>query len=220
MGGIDTDAAGRTCVGNFYAAGECACVSVHGANRLGGNSLLETIVFGRLVAEAINAAGGPAAFEPREAVLQKQLQDQQRQIEQFLSRRGIPHAGIRDRLRSCCSRRVGIFRDAGLLAEAVAEIRELRSQFRDVACRTPPGPYQSEILNVLQLECQLNLAEATAAGALARRESRGSHFRRDFPARDDGQWLKHTVARRDEDEIRLTYRDVDTSLYEPQERIY
>jgi succinate dehydrogenase / fumarate reductase flavoprotein subunit len=115
---------------------------------------------------------------------------------------------------------VGFFRDAGPLAEAVAEIRALREEYRDVACRTPPGPYQGEIVNVLQLGCQLDLAEATAAGALARQESRGSHFRRDFPARDDGRWLKHTLARLDGDEIRLSYSDVDTSLYEPQERAY
>jgi succinate dehydrogenase / fumarate reductase flavoprotein subunit len=221
MGGIGTDATGRTCIPNFYAAGECACVSIHGANRLGGNSLLETIVFGRLVAEAINATGDPGAGEPSAAALQQHLRDQQRRIEQLVSRReGVRHARIRDRLRACCSRQVGIFRDAGPLAEAVAEIRALREEYRDVACRTPPGPYQGEIVNVLQLGCQLDLAEATAAGALARQESRGSHFRRDFPARDDGRWLKHTLARLDGDEIRLSYSDVDTSLYEPQERTY
>jgi succinate dehydrogenase / fumarate reductase, flavoprotein subunit len=221
MGGIDTDATGKTQLDNLYAAGECACVSVHGANRLGGNSLLDTVVFGRVVAEAINNQAGQGDFEPSVAVLEQHLQDQQRRVARFVDRRpGISHALIRDRLRNCCSRHVGIFRHAAALSEAVAQIRELRQQFKDVACRTPPGPFQSEMLHVLHLECQLYLAEITAAGALARTESRGSHFRQDFPSRNDAQWLKHTLARLEGDEIRFSYTDVDTSLYEPKERTY
>jgi succinate dehydrogenase / fumarate reductase flavoprotein subunit len=183
--------------------------------------LLETVVFGGVVAEALNGQAGQGNFEPRVAVIEQHRQDQQRRVERFVSRRqGIPYAQIRDRLRSCCSQHVGIFRHATALSEAVAQIRELREQFQDVACRTPPGPFQSEMLHVLHLECQLYLAEITAAGALARTESRGSHFRQDFPARNDAQWLKHTLARLEGDEIRFSYTDVDTSLYEPKERTY
>ncbi len=221
MGGIATDATGKTRIDNLYAVGECGCVSVHGANRLGGNSLLDTVIFGRLAAEAINAQQGQCNFEPSAAVLQQHLLEQQRQVERFVGRRpGTPYGQIRDRLRSVCSRHLGVFRSASALAEAVAQIRELRQQFRDVSCRTSWGPFEFEILHVLQLESQLYLAEITATGALARQESRGSHFRQDYPTRNDAAWLKHTLARLEGDEIRFSYTDVDTSRYVPKERTY
>lgn len=221
MGGIDTDATGKTQVDNFYAVGECACVSVHGANRLGGNSLLDTVIFGRLAAEAINAQQGTCDFEPSAAILQQHLQEQQRQVERLFGRRqGIPSGQIRDRLRRICSQHVGVFRTETALAEAVAQIRELRAQFQAVACRTSWGPFEYEILHVLQLESQLHLAEITAAGALARQESRGSHFRQDYPTRNDAVWLKHTLARLEGSDLRYSYTDVDTSRYVPKERTY
>ena len=221
MGGIATDATGKTRIDNLYAVGECGCVSVHGANRLGGNSLLDTVIFGRLAAEAINAQQGQCDFEPSAAVLQQHLQEQQRQVERFVGRRqGTPCGLIRDRLRSVCSQHLGVFRSASALAEAAAQIRELRKQFRAVSCRTSWGPFEFEILHVLQLESQLYLAEITATGALARQESRGSHFRQDYPTRNDAAWLKHTLARLEGDEISFSYTDVDTSHYAPKERTY
>jgi succinate dehydrogenase / fumarate reductase flavoprotein subunit len=221
MGGIDTDAAGRTCIDNFYAAGECACVSVHGANRLGGNSLADTVIFGRLVAEAINARKGQTDFQPREAVLQAHLERQTRQIEGIFARnRGIPQHRIRDELRRLCVEQIGIFRREEELRRAVARLGELREQYREVCCRAPAGPFSFEILHVLELEGLLRLGEIIARGALARQESRGSHFRTDFPARDDARWLRHTLAHCNGDEIALSYREVDISLYEPKERTY
>jgi len=221
MGGIDTDATGRTRVGNLYAAGECACVSVHGANRLGGNSLLETIVFGRLVADAINARRGEAGPEPSESVLQGNLKKVTEHVGRLLARAGgVPHHQIAERLKGVLTEKVGIFRNEADLAEAVAAIGTLQEQYRAVRPRTPLRPFNTEILHVLELEGLLYLGEITSRGALARRESRGSHFRTDYPQRDDAHWLKHTIARLDGDEVQLSYAPVDTALYAPQERTY
>jgi succinate dehydrogenase / fumarate reductase flavoprotein subunit len=221
MGGIDTDSSGRTRIGNLYAAGECACVSVHGANRLGGNSLLETVVFGRLVAEAINARKAETLPEPRPSVVQDEMRQLAGQVAGFLSPTGaVAHYQIAENLKGLLTEKVGIFRNEADLADAVGQIRQLREQYRAVCLRTPPGPFQSEVLHVLELEGLLYLGEITARGALARRESRGSHFRVDHPQRDDAQWLKHTIARLDGQEPRFSYPDVDTSLYEPEQRVY
>jgi succinate dehydrogenase / fumarate reductase flavoprotein subunit len=221
MGGIDTDVTGRTVVPNLYAAGECACVSVHGANRLGGNSLLETVVFGRLVAEAINAQRDDTAFQFSEAVVEAHRRKLNDKVGRLVGRDGgVPFHHIRDALRALLSEKVGIFRSGAELAQAVAEIGELREQYRTVSCRTSPGPFQFEILNVLELESLLYLAEITARGALAREESRGSHFRTEHPERDDVDWLKHTVAVLDGEEIPLAKSEVDVTLHKPRERTY
>ena len=221
MGGIDTDVNGKTEVENFYAVGECACVSVHGANRLGGNSLLDTVVFGHLAAEAISARAGEFRFQPSEALVEEAVQGQNNRVELLLQRKsGMRHDQIRDRLRTVCMENVGIFRDRDRLAEAVDQIVALKEQYRQVALTTFPGPFNFELVNVLELESQLYLAEITARGALARRESRGSHFRTDYPDRDDERWLRHTVARLAGDEVVLSYSDVDVSHHEPQERTY
>jgi succinate dehydrogenase / fumarate reductase flavoprotein subunit len=221
MGGIDTDVRGRTALENFYAAGECACVSVHGANRLGGNSLLDTLVFGRLVAEDIDARRGDFAFEPEEAVLDRHLALQTAQIEGMLGRaKGVPQHEIRESLRALLTEQVGIFRHEGALADAARRIHDLREQYAAIGCRTQPGPFNFEILQALELEGLLFVAEVIAQGALRRRESRGSHSRSDYPARDDAAWLKHTLARLDGGEIRFSYAEVDTSHHAPQARTY
>jgi succinate dehydrogenase / fumarate reductase, flavoprotein subunit len=221
MGGIDTDADGKTEIDNFYAAGECACVSVHGANRLGGNSLADTVIFGRLVAEAINARKGDFDFRPQESVLEKHAALQARDLERLLARdRGVSYSGIRDEMRQLCVDKMGVFRRESELAEAVSRLSELREQYRAVACRTPLGPFNFEILHVLELESLLYLSEIIARGALARAESRGSHFRTDYSTRNDAQWLRHTLARVAGQRVALSYREVDVSLYEPKERTY
>jgi len=222
MGGIDTDVTGKTEVDNFYAVGECACVSVHGANRLGGNSLLDTVVFGRLTAEAINARHSENGFQPSQSLLEKRLEQQRDRADGLVGRDGgVPFHEIRDKLRTTLTEKVGIFRNENDIAEAVRIIRQLRRQYQEeVYCRTAPGPYQTEILNVLELESLLYLGEITARGALIRQESRGSHFRTDHAKRDDENWLKHTIARLEDDEVDLSYSDVDISHYEPKERTY
>ncbi len=221
MGGIDTDVTGETQIDNLYAAGECACVSVHGANRLGGNSLADTVIFGRLVAEAVNARQGTDPVEPMEAVLERELGRQTRDLDRMYARkRGIPHCQIRDELRQLCADKLGIYRQEKELAQAVERVAALKDQYREVCCRAPLGPFNFEVLHVSELESLLWLAEVIARGALARTESRGSHFRTDYPARNDGQWLKHTLAQLDGDRLAVSYENVDVSLYEPKERTY
>ena len=221
MGGIATDITGKTSIGNLYAAGECACVSVHGANRLGGNSLLETVTFGYLVAEALNARRDEPASEPNAAVLEASLREVTDRVGRCLGRTGgVSHHQIAEKLKAILTEKVGIFRNQADLAGAVSRIRELRGQYEAVCFRTPMAPFNSEILLGLELENMLYLAEITARAALARWESRGSHFRSDYPNRNDAEWLRHTIASRHGDEVCLEYCDVDTRLYEPEQRTY
>jgi succinate dehydrogenase / fumarate reductase flavoprotein subunit len=221
MGGIATDDVGKTSVENFYAVGECACVSVHGANRLGGNSLLDTVVFGRLAGEAIAGRHPQFDFRPNEAPVEESVRAQVKRVDKLVGRqRGVPHHAIRDRLRALCMEKVGIFRNETDLTEAVAQIGELREQYEEISLETSPGPFNFEIVHVLDLESLLYMSEITAQGALRRRESRGSHYRNDYPERDDSQWLCHTVARLEDDQVVFSYADVDVSQYEPQKRTY
>jgi len=221
MGGVDVDVTGRSQVPNLYAAGECACVSVHGANRLGGNSLLDTIVFGRLTADVLNAGKDNMDFKPNETVLKEHLGKQDQQVTRLLDRHGgVPYCQIRDHLRDLFVQSLGVFRNETDMAEAVVQVQRLREQYEAASCTTPPGPFNYEILNVLELESQLCLGEIVARGALARKESRGSHFRTDYPERNDADWLKHTIAELDGEEIKLSSAPVDVSLYEPQKRTY
>ena len=153
--------------------------------------------------------------------MEKHLKQQTRDLDSIFARDGgVPHCRIRDELRQLCVEKMGLFRQESDLAYAVERLGELREQYRQVCCRTPLEPFNFEILHVLELESLLCLAEIIARGALARRESRGSHFRSDYPQRDDAQWLKHTLATLDGERIAISYREVDVSLYEPKERTY
>jgi len=220
MGGIACDVTGQTEVPNFYAAGECAAVSVHGANRLGGNSLLETLVFGRLAAEAIQGRLADDVPAGDERLVEQQTREQLARVERLRRSGSVPQQEIRNALRTVMSAQVGLFRQAGELADAVQRIAALREQYQQVRLVTPPQPYNFEIPSVLELESQLYLAEITARGALARTESRGAHFRTDYPARDDARWLRHTIARLEGGQVRLSYDAVDTSLHAPAARTY
>jgi len=221
MGGIATDSNGRTALDNLYAAGECACVSVHGANRLGGNSLLDTVAFGRLVAEEIDGRMGEASDGPEKRVLAEQLREEEGQVERLLGQTsGASQHKIRDRLRQLLSENAGIFRTEADMVEGLRQVCLLREEYEQVGCQTPMGPFNFELLNLLELRSLLYLGEITLRGALERQESRGSHFRTDYPARDDARWLKHTVAQLEGEEIQFSYAEVDVSHHEPRERTY
>jgi len=221
MGGIATDGVGRTEVPNFYAAGECACVSVHGANRLGGNSLLDTVVFGQLAAEAIAGQWPGDGFRPDEAAVVESVRQQEAEVEQLLSRsQGTPPYQVRDGLQRLMVEKVGIFRRQEELREAAEAIAQFKRLYESVQLTEPPRPFSYEVIAVLELKSLIYLSEVTARGALARQESRGSHYRTDFPQRNDDAWLRHTVARLEGDEVVLSYSPVDTSHYEPKARTY
>jgi len=225
MGGIPTDIHGRvlmdkegTVVDGLYAAGECACVSVHGANRLGTNSLLDLIVFGRRagihIADYVKDA---VLIEPAAAA----AADAQNWIGRLMDGAEGPHGGnISDQMQTTMMEKVGIYRNEADMQAAVTEINELRERYQSVRVQDTSKQFNTDLLELIELGNMLDLALITAASALERQESRGAHSREDYPERDDQNWLKHTLAYLDGSEIRLAYKDVDTSVWPPKPRSY
>jgi len=223
MGGIDCDVSGRTPLPGLYAAGECACVSVHGANRLGGNSLLDTIVFGKRAGEAAGKyasqqASGPAHDGPTIEAAQRATQ---RKLDELMGRETAenPHL-LRQELNAVMTEKVGIFRNKADLSQAIVRLQMLKDRSRRAGVRNKGKTYNLDLARTLELEGMLDLAEVIVAGALRREESRGSHFRRDFPARDDARWLHHTLATRSDAGPVLGRKDVTITRWTPEARKY
>ncbi|MDA8126291.1 MAG: FAD-binding protein [Deltaproteobacteria bacterium] len=220
MGGIDVDIQGASEVQGFYAGGECACVSVHGANRLGGNSLLDTIVFGKLAALAITEeiAGG-GRRQPDE----KPLLRLRNEVEAKLKRLAAPGrektAILQQEMNATLFAKAGIFRIAKEMEEALAKVLELKERYRHCGVTSPARHMNYELVAALEMEYMLEVAHTTVLGALLRQESRGAHYRNDFPSRNDRDWMKHTIARRgpDGDPV-ISYREVTVTRYQPMER--
>jgi len=225
MGGIPTDTHGRvtrdakgTVVNGLYAAGECACISVHGANRLGTNSLLDLVVFGR-------RAGKHICDYVRQADLIKPPGDAEAyaraRIGALTDGKAGPHGGeIAEEMQRTMMEKVGIYRNATDMQAAALAIREFRERYRSVRVQDTGRGFNTDLLEILELENMLDLSLVTAVSALAREESRGAHSREDFPARNDEAWLKHTLAFLDQDTVRLDYKEVDTSIWKPKPRLY
>ena len=222
MGGISCNTACETGLHGLYAAGEVACVSVHGANRLGGNFLLETLVFGKIAGEnAAKYVQGKGAAGKIGKAHERALKKTEEKIEGLLTREnGEDAASIKKEMTEVMAKKVGVFREERCLAEALACIKELRVRFKDVALRHRGRGWNLSLQMALELEGSLDVADAVAAGALSREESRGSHFRTDFPKRDDEKWLKHTLAFYSEDGARLQYCDVRPGPVRLEERKY
>ncbi|MFC1591902.1 FAD-binding protein [Thermodesulfobacteriota bacterium] len=223
MGGIDTDVHGATSVKGLYAAGECACVSVHGSNRLGGNSLLDTTVFGKLVGEAIPKYLEGGVPDTDQSVLSSELRKQEELVQTIMSREqtGETVGGILSEMRETIFHKCGIFRERSVLEEAYAKVKELKERYSRVAIQsTRTRRYNPGLMNVLELRGMLDMAELIVAGAIPREESRGSHSRTDFPDRDDKNWLQHTMAVYTPDGPKFSYTDVEITDYEPKERKY
>jgi succinate dehydrogenase / fumarate reductase flavoprotein subunit len=225
MGGIPTDVHGRvvvdeknTVLPGMYAAGECACVSVHGANRLGTNSLVDLIVFGRRAGRDMVRYVKEADFAPLPAEPESQVEAMLAHLRQ--SRGGESAPKLRDELQKLMMNRVGVFRTKEGMTEAVERIRELRERFRQVEIQDKGMRFNQELLEAWEIGCLLDLAEVTAESALARQESRGAHSRDDHPERDDENWLKHTLAYLHDDKIELKYKPVVITQYEPKARVY
>ncbi|MCI0342607.1 MAG: FAD-dependent oxidoreductase [Planctomycetales bacterium] len=218
MGGIKTDSEGQTKVPGLYAAGECACVSVHGANRLGANSLLDTIVFGRRSgAHAAKAAKGmslPAVPETRADLDRKH-------IEELKARRGgEPSARIRLEMGRLMNDRVSVFRDKAGLEGALEKLRELKSRGKRISLTDRGTVFNTDLIFALELDFMLDVAETIVASALFRAESRGAHTRMDFPKRDDEKWLKHTLASWTPDGPKMDTLPVTITRWPPKERKY
>ena len=227
MGGVPTDDLGRVMAWTpgeayqgLYAAGECACVSVHGANRLGTNSLVDLVVFGRRagdhMAEFAAGSGGNGAAGDGPGLARQWK-------ERLEPRPGAPGPvaqDLRRRMEKVMMDKVGIYRRGTDLAEAVDELKELRREARRLRPRDTARAFNIERLETIELGRLLDLALVTAVSALGRTESRGSHSREDFPGRDDASWLKHTLALIDGDRISIGYRPVDLARWTPAPRAY
>ena len=222
MGGIDTNIDCSTILPGLFAAGECACVSINGANRLGSNSLTEILVYG---ARAGNAAAVFAAehSEINLEALEKQGADEYKRITRdFLQKDGGSEriASLRKEMHQVMEHSVDIFRSESGLKEACNKIEELKDRFSSILIEDKSLIFNTELTSALELENMIDVAESIIFSALSRRESRGSHQRTDFANRDDENFLRHSLAYRTEAESRIEYQDVVITKWPPAERIY
>jgi len=225
MGGIPTNKFGEVVIDErntvfpgFFAAGECACVSVHGANRLGTNSLLDLLVFGKHSGlKAAEFALG-ASFQP----LPKDADDfAHSQFEALLNNGGSERAAdIAVEMKATMNDHVSVFRTEEGMQEALDKIRELKERFKQVHITDRGKIFNTELLTTWEMGNLLDLAEVTTVCALARKESRGAHAREDYPKRDDVDWMKHTLAWVRQDGIQLSYKPVVFTKFQPKERVY
>jgi len=214
MGGIKTSVWGETAVPGLFAAGECACVSIHGANRLGGNSLLETIVFGRRSGlRAAEYAGNAKASATDAGVLQRE----DRRIADLLKNDGPDRPWhVREELGRTLSQRLGLVRTKDTMAEALVHVKRLKARAEQVRLDDRGKIFNTDLVTALELGSLVELAETVIAGALARQESRGAHYRLDFPKRDDINWLKHSICHVSAEGPHLTYSPVVISRFPPK----
>jgi succinate dehydrogenase / fumarate reductase flavoprotein subunit len=218
MGGISTNIRGATTIPGLFSAGEAACVSIHGANRLGGNSLLETLVFGK---QAGLAAAEYCATAARPAVQASDLEGETAHIRAMTNRSdGEDPAVLRTEMQATMDKYVGIYRTPEDLREAGKRLQALAERYRNVRVLDRSKVYNINLTDALETGHMIELAGTIVAGALARTESRGAHSRVDFPKRDDANWMKHTLATKGPDGPRLTYAPVAYTRWEPKERVY
>ncbi len=220
MGGVKTDTEGRTNVPGLYAAGEVACVSVHGGNRLGANSLLDTLIFGRRsgVDAAERAKGREAVHAPHAA----QDADEAR-VAAILGREkgsGRRVSEIRKEMGETMDKYVAVFRDAEGLNTALEIIKRLKEEAKAAYVDDKGKVFNQDVLGAIELEYMLDCAECTCVAAIHRTESRGAQFRTDFPERNDGEWLKHIDLARTDEGPEISYSEVTITEWEPQERTY
>jgi succinate dehydrogenase / fumarate reductase flavoprotein subunit len=222
MGGIDTDINGATKFKGLYAAGECACVSVHGANRLGGNSLLDTVVFGKISGRvAADYVLSKKDQKQGEAAMMNTMRETKAAIERLLSQSGEEnHSDIRAEMRETMFEKCGIFRDKKGLEEGLEKIRELKMRYLKAPVQNKGKTYNLDLIRCYELQGMLEVAEAMLVGALKREESRGAHSRLDFKERDDVKFLKHTIATYTPKGAKITYSEVKLGKYKPEARRY
>ena len=220
MGGVKTDINGATAVPGLYAAGEVACLSVHGGNRLGANSLLDTLIFGRRSGEhAAARAKQVDASAPSEAV----LADSEREIAELIGRdrtEGRRVSVLRKELGETMDRFVAVFRDAEGIQTALDRVRTLKEEFPKTHIDDRGTVFNQDVLGALELGFMLDQAECTCVAALHRTESRGAQYRTDFPERNDEEWLKHIDLTRSDDGPEVSYSPVTITQWEPMERTY
>ncbi len=218
MGGISTNARGEASLPGLFAAGEAACVSIHGANRLGGNSLLETLVFGK---QAGIAAAAYAETAPAPELKEADLEAAVAPLRGWSDRRdGEDPTTLRTEMQQVMDRYVGIYRDGPTLQEGLKRLRAVKSRFAQIRVVDRSKVYNVNLSDALETGHMLELAETIVVGAIARTESRGAHTRTDFPKRDDAQWMRHTLAQQGPDGPSLSYSPVAYTRWDPKERVY
>jgi succinate dehydrogenase / fumarate reductase flavoprotein subunit len=219
MGGVETDSFGATELTGLYAAGEAACVSVHGANRLGGNSLMETITFGR---RAGRAAADWALQHTTVTVPESLVSDAERAIRALLDRaEGERPYKIRDELGASMLENFGVFRREDKMLRQKELIAVLRERYQRVVVEDKGSVFNSDLTQAIELGAMLDVAACMIEGGIARQESRGAHSRPyDYPKRDDENFLKHTITSWVGDSPKLSYKPVRMTKWEPQERKY
>jgi succinate dehydrogenase / fumarate reductase flavoprotein subunit len=220
MGGVKTDVHGRTSVPGLYAAGEAACVSVHGGNRLGANSLLDTLIFGRRSGE-----DGAARAKQMKHKLTSQavLADARRSIDEISGRAhgsGRRVSEIRHEMSVAMDRYIGVFREAEGIKTALETIRRLQEEVKSAYIDDHGAIFNQDILGAIELDFMLQSAECVCVAAQHRTESRGAQFRTDFPERNDEEWLKHITLSAKGDEPEIGYSEVTITDWEPMERTY
>ena len=220
MGGVKTDVDGRTPIEGLYAAGEVACVSVHGGNRLGANSLLDTLIFGRRAGE--HAAARAASMPLPQVDVAPPLRRDVDMIDAIIAR---PHEGrrvseIKNELGETMNRHAAVFRDEAGLQEALATIARLREEADSAWIDDRGTVFNQDVLGALELGFLLDCAETTVVASLERKESRGAQFRTDFPERNDEEWLKHIDVSRGEEGPVVSYSPVTITQWQPEVRTY
>ncbi|MCZ6730495.1 MAG: fumarate reductase (quinol) flavoprotein subunit [SAR324 cluster bacterium] len=222
MGGIHTDITGKTTLNGLYAAGETACVSMNGANRLGSNSLTELLVFGarsgRAAAQFVAGQQAPSA-----SALEALAKDEQRRLDSnFMKKEGGTEeiAQIREEMQAAMEEGAGIYRDETRMKATCDKLSELRGRFANIKIVDKSEVFNTGITSALELDSLLHVAETVAHGALSRKESRGSHTRTDFPDRDDVNYLQHSMCYQTPDGPRVEYLPVTITRWQPEERKY
>jgi succinate dehydrogenase/fumarate reductase flavoprotein subunit len=221
MGGIDCNLNCETPLKGLYAAGECACVSVHGANRLGGNSLLDCVVFGKVAGDKAAKFAKSLTNKTDDRLVQSILERERKRVEAFQKGNGTEEPTVlRDEVRLILTQKVGMFRSGSGLQEALEQIRKLRGRLSQLRPIDVDKVFNLDLIRTFEVEAMLELAEIISASALTRKESRGAHVRLDFPQRDDEHFLKHTLAHYTPTGPRLDYSDVKITKYQPEARKY
>ena len=220
MGGIETNIKGATAIKGVWAAGEAACVSLHGANRLGSNSTAECLVWGKIT----GGETGRYCMETAQAVPIPEAsveKESKRIFDDLMKREGTENLyDIRRELRSCMDIHVSVFRTGEELSSGLDKILQLRSRYKNIRIDDKSSVYNTNLYHALEVGNLLDLAQILVVGALKRTESRGGHARRDYPNRDDENWLKHTLAYFTEEGPRLDYKPVTITNWLPVERKY
>ncbi|MBV9839832.1 MAG: FAD-binding protein [Solirubrobacterales bacterium] len=220
MGGVKTDTNGLTTIPGLYAAGEVACVSVHGGNRLGANSLLDTLIFGRRSGEH---AAKQAAQIPMPTTPSSRVDETQANIDAIVGREpgGRRIAAIKDELGEAMNEYCAVFRDADGLAKAHEIVRRLKEEAPKAAIDDRGSVFNQDVIGAIELGYMLDVAEAIVVASLERKESRGAQFRTDFPERNDDEWLKHVdISANGADVPKVSYSPVTITRWEPEERTY